>query len=798
VRIEHTSGEIEIFDCGPAAMREIKTTLTLPNPRYIGAVKAGKKPFGIPKVLEYYTTHGDTGLTIPGGCMQMAITAADRAGESVEVEMQLQTLPEVDYKFRGDLRLYQLAALAQVTRRDFGVLEAPTGSGKTVMGCYAIAQRRQPALITVHNRMLQAQWVDAVEQFLGVEAGTIGGGKPRHMTSPVIVAIINSLARCADVLAEDIGHLVVDECVPAGTMVDGVPIEQRRVGDRVECVNHSTGAVVRRRVTKTYFSQPSRLISLCLRTGSALVCTPGHPVYTRRGYVPALELRAGDFVIERKQDETEDLRRVREEVHPEELELNNDPVLLSGMQGPTKVGAAEDSSRGVQAVRKAGGVERQEGARSGAPRRILLLGRVRPDLACEQGEADYGRHEQEACIGTNEEKQPHAPAGDPRESVSQTEGDGPQATYPRRERARAHGPAEDAGGRSDVGHGGDYKDRKAPWIRIPNSLQGGRGKHRENGCGGGGRAKPLRTEQTETGPEKGALLAWSRVDRVEIHEPGSDGRFGGLCPDGLVYNLEVEHRHNYFADGILVHNCHRAPAGSYWQTLKYFGCRYRLGLSATPYRRDGLTDAIGWALGPTTTVERELLVRSGHVLPTEVEQVGTDFVTDTDPSEHYQAVISAVVTDGDRNRQIVDQAARACADGLVLVLSDRVEHLEMINYYTRTAGGVMLHGQLGAAARRDAEAKIAAGKVPVILATTQLVGEGFNLPAASTAILATPIKWSGRLLQAIGRVLRPAPGKTHGRIIDLCDWGVPVLANGARARAKVYRELAEAEGGQDR
>jgi len=453
MRIEHTSGEIEIFDCGGAAMREIKTRLTLPNPRYIGAVKAGKKPFGIPKVLEYYTAHGDTGLTIPGGCMQMALTAADRAGEAVDAETQLQTLPEVNYTFRGDLRLYQLAALAQVTRQDFGVLEAPTGSGKTVMGCYAIAQRRQPALITVHNKMLQAQWVEAVQRFLGIEAGTIGGGKPRHMSSPVIVAIINSLSKCADVLDEDIGHLVADEC-------------------------------------------------------------------------------------------------------------------------------------------------------------------------------------------------------------------------------------------------------------------------------------------------------------------------------------------------------HRVVSPVWWHTIKHFGCRYRLGLSATPYRRDGLTDAIGWALGPTTTVERELLVRSGHVLPTEVEQVGTDFVTDIDPSEHYQAVISAVVTDGDRNRQIVDQAASACADGLVLVLSDRVEHLEMINYHTRTGGGVMLHGQLGAAARRDAEAKIAAGKAPVILATTQLVGEGFNLPAASTAILATPIKWSGRLLQAIGRVLRPAPGKTHGRIIDLCDWNVPILANGARARARVYRELAEAEGGK--
>lgn len=29
-----------------------------------------------------------------------------------------------------------------------------------------------------------------------------------------------------------------------------------------------------------------------------------------------------------------------------------------------------------------------------------------------------------------------------------------------------------------------------------------------------------------------------------------------MCPDGVVYNLEVEGTHTYFAEGVLVHNCH--------------------------------------------------------------------------------------------------------------------------------------------------------------------------------------------------------------------------------------------------
>jgi Rad3-related DNA helicase len=49
------------------------------------------------------------------------------------------------------------------------------------------------------------------------------------------------------------------------------------------------------------------------------------------------------------------------------------------------------------------------------------------------------------------------------------------------------------------------------------------------------------------------------VDGVEVLEPSCDGTFGGVCPDGLVYNLEVEGTHTYTVEGLVVHNCHNAP-----------------------------------------------------------------------------------------------------------------------------------------------------------------------------------------------------------------------------------------------
>lgn len=77
------------------------------------------------------------------------------------------------------------------------------------------------------------------------------------------------------------------------------------------------------------------------------------------------------------------------------------------------------------------------------------------------------------------------------------------------------------------------------------------------------------------------------------------------------------------------------------------------------------------------------------------------------------------------------------------------------------------------------------GQVKVLVATGALIGEGFDCRELSTLFLTTPIKFNGRLLQYLGRVLRPAPGKDTARVFDYLD-PVGVLENAARARRRVY------------
>ena len=76
-----------------------------------------------------------------------------------------------------------------------------------------------------------------------------------------------------------------------------------------------------------------------------------------------------------------------------------------------------------------------------------------------------------------------------------------------------------------------------------------------------------------------------------------------MCRDGHVYNIEVADNHNYFANNILVHNCHHATSLTWQRITDAHPDAFMTGLTATPARLDGkaLGDVFDkLVLGPTT------------------------------------------------------------------------------------------------------------------------------------------------------------------------------------------------------
>jgi superfamily II DNA or RNA helicase len=99
----------------------------------------------------------------------------------------------------------------------------------------------------------------------------------------------------------------------------------------------------------------------------------------------------------------------------------------------------------------------------------------------------------------------------------------------------------------------------------------------------------------------------------------------------------------------------------------------------------------------------------------------------------------------------------------------------------------VLTGDLNSSQRQAVLDRLDQGNIKVLLATGQLIGEGFDRKDLSTLFLATPIKFSGRVVQYLGRVLRPAPGKKKARVYDYVDVKVDVLKAAAKARQRVYQ-----------
>ncbi len=241
---------------------------------------------------------------------------------------------------------------------------------------------------------------------------------------------------------------------------------------------------------------------------------------------------------------------------------------------------------------------------------------------------------------------------------------------------------------------------------------------------------------------------------------------------------------------LLVDECHRVPASLFTETVAAFDCHYMLGLSATAFRRDdGMTRLIYIYMGERAhRVDSNMLAASGAVLQPELIQKQTQFKYGFQGD--YAKLLKALTEDSERNALILADTARLSrqADrGTVLLVSDRRAHCEFFAEGLSRQGVAvaLLTGQTAKEEREQIVADVQAGKVQVLVATVQLIGEGFDCPGLSTLVLATPIKFEGRLLQVAGRIVRPAAGK-KAVIVDYIDANVPLLRRSAAARRVVF------------
>jgi superfamily II DNA or RNA helicase len=257
---------------------------------------------------------------------------------------------------------------------------------------------------------------------------------------------------------------------------------------------------------------------------------------------------------------------------------------------------------------------------------------------------------------------------------------------------------------------------------------------------------------------------------------------------------------------VIVDECHHVPAAAFTHVMNQIQARYWLGLTATPYRRDKLDSLIYHQLGQIShtvaaAVPEQLPARAdeiaGPALTLEIHRTSYAYDGDADPSEPggISAIYKDLIVNEKRLQQIYEDVIEAYEqNSRILVLTTWKAHLESLRSRFDAAGlkPVIFTGAMKAKERQAAVDLLATSddtQPLLVLGTGSYIGEGFDCPMLDTLFLAAPVSFKGRLVQYVGRVIRPYPGKTVATVHDYYDESTPVLAASLKKRAAGYVSL---------
>lgn len=235
---------------------------------------------------------------------------------------------------------------------------------------------------------------------------------------------------------------------------------------------------------------------------------------------------------------------------------------------------------------------------------------------------------------------------------------------------------------------------------------------------------------------------------------------------------------------IIVDECHHAPASTFASVIALLPAKYRFGLSATPTRRDDMDILINRVMGRIlVTIDKSEVEEVGATVPVSVKVIKTDFIPTTF-TNCWGHLVTAITNSEERNELIVSLAQEECQKAPVLVLVDRITHAENLMKLV-SVPTILIHGMLPPRDFKLAISQISSATLTI--GTIAMLGEGLDIARWGTLILATPISTKVRLLQVIGRIVRPFPGKRHAHVFDLVD-STPFAVGSFKKRKKIYHE----------
>lgn len=262
---------------------------------------------------------------------------------------------------------------------------------------------------------------------------------------------------------------------------------------------------------------------------------------------------------------------------------------------------------------------------------------------------------------------------------------------------------------------------------------------------------------------------------------------------------------------IIIDECQHTPAESY-NVINEFFAPYKIGLSATPERADGLSKLMQFYLGgicyqykfvdddedilPVEVVIREVPIEYEPTVIYEGEEMPVSCVPFEDRPNIPFSFIETQVLMNNRYMETVltDVLREVYSNRSVLLFLTQKEHCRAY-FDALVARGISAEKMqmfYGDATESNAllKEKAETGEAQVTIATLAKASEGTNVKAWEVAFLVTSMNDGKNVEQAIGRIRRAKEGKLNPvRVYDYRLPKVYILKNHGFNRDKRYRQL---------
>lgn len=262
-------------------------------------------------------------------------------------------------------------------------------------------------------------------------------------------------------------------------------------------------------------------------------------------------------------------------------------------------------------------------------------------------------------------------------------------------------------------------------------------------------------------------------------------------------------------------NCHVMGAETFNNACFLINSHWRVGLSATPDRKDGKDELFKTHIGPvmireskTPLIPKVILSASGWNCPTRKVQDPTgQWILKKIPHTPAKCahVIKSLTNCKIRTNLIANFTTQAYKKGRNIVIFSDLKDA----YLPKLEAALIEHGvspeDIGfyVGGMKEKDLKVASRK-SVVLTTFKMTAKAVDCPWWDTAVIATP---KSDVRQALGRVLREYPGKVDASrvgqgvipiIFDVADLDSPIFKNYYKARLRYYREIGAPFGGDTR